>query len=389
MVAYQDCVAQLSNYVLRRGIHYSLDNFSKALAALGNPQYRLPLTVHVAGTNGKGSTVAYLAAMLQASGKSVGTYTSPHLFSYTERFSLNATAISEAVFASYFLRVQASPFSADLSEFEFLTAMAFLYFSDTASDVLILETGLGGRLDATNLAPAAIAIITQIGLDHQVILGRTLAEIADEKAGIMKKGQTVFLLSQSPHLMKRFETMAEKVSADLNRVKPFLKWPADAGMRQPVQKKNAALAWAAAKKLGCSEADMQGAIRQVRLPGRMSERQYQGRSIFIDVAHNPQAIRALVAALQFRWPKHRFQIVIGFQMNRPILGMLQPFRALDAAVFYCDFSPGLSMPKASVQRVFSWVQDYALPDSLPNSDSEVITIVTGSFYFVTHFLGAL
>ena len=170
-------------------IDLSLDRMVQLLAALGNPQDRLPPVVHVAGTNGKGSLLAYLKAMMEAGGYAVHRYTSPHLVRFNERIEIGGSAISDAQLLPVLERVAQAAESHPVTFFEATTAAAFLAFSQFPADVLLLETGLGGRLDATNVIfKPLLTAITPISMDHTEYLGNTLAQIAAEKAGILKDG---------------------------------------------------------------------------------------------------------------------------------------------------------------------------------------------------------
>jgi len=190
---YKDALNYIES-LMRFGIHLGLARITSLLRRLGDPHLHLPV-VHVGGTNGKGSTAAMLANIFQAAGYRTGLFISPHLHAYTERFTINGEAISPAAFAALVAEIE--PAVAAMvaageeapTEFEFLTAMAFLYFLRQKVDLLVLEVGLGGDLDSTNVVPAPlVSIITNVGYDHMDRLGHTLAEIARAKAGIIKPG---------------------------------------------------------------------------------------------------------------------------------------------------------------------------------------------------------
>jgi dihydrofolate synthase/folylpolyglutamate synthase len=185
-----------------RLIDLSLGRIERLLGELGHPERKLPPVVHIAGTNGKGSVLAFLRAMLQADGKRVHTYTSPHLVRFHERIELAGTdgrtrSISEDELAATLQEVQRVNAGEEITYFEITTAAAFMAFARHPADVLLLEVGLGGRLDATNVIDApALSIITPISLDHMDKLGATLAEIAGEKAGILKRGVRAVIAAQ-------------------------------------------------------------------------------------------------------------------------------------------------------------------------------------------------
>lgn len=168
---------KLSSLAHTSGIQYGLDRIRNAAATLNNPQSGLKNVIHIAGTNGKGSTAHFLAQMALQCGLTVGSYTSPHIYSYTERIQYDLNTISESEFERLFSKIESTELP-PLTEFELLTLMGFLYFQDTQPDVVILETGLGGRLDATNLCEPRACIITQVGIDHEDYLGKGISNIA-------------------------------------------------------------------------------------------------------------------------------------------------------------------------------------------------------------------
>ncbi|MDK2927514.1 MAG: dihydrofolate synthase / folylpolyglutamate synthase, partial [Bacillota bacterium] len=185
----------------RFGSRPGLERIERLLALLGHPEQGLKV-IHVAGTNGKGSVCAFISAVLAAAGYRTGLYTSPHLVEYTERFQVNGREVAPDELAALLTRVRAAAEAVaaagggQATEFEVLTAAAFLYFARERVDYLVLEVGLGGRLDATNVVEPQVAVITHISYDHVAVLGRTLTEIAREKAGIIKPGRPVVLAPQ-------------------------------------------------------------------------------------------------------------------------------------------------------------------------------------------------
>src|SRR5579884_169620 len=214
-------------------IDLSLGRIERLLAALGNPQDRLPPVVHVAGTNGKGSVVAALRACLEADGRRVHAYTSPHLVRFHERIRLAGTLIAEEALVALLEECERANGETPITFFEITTAAALLAFARTPADVVLLEVGLGGRLDATNVVrrPAATAI-TPISLDHQAFLGDTIAAIAGEKAGILKRGAPAIVAPQPPEAACVIAERAAAVGAPLYRwEREWRAWPANGGMR--------------------------------------------------------------------------------------------------------------------------------------------------------------
>jgi len=308
-------------YGLQRfGIKLGLENTRTLLKRAGSPQQH-SLCVHVAGTNGKGSTAAFLAAILQSAGYRVGLYTSPHLQSFCERIRINKTAISEAEIVTLTNRLR--PLSAEIpvTFFEFTTVMALCAFAGHNIDIAILETGLGGRLDATNAVTANLSLITPISLDHQEHLGATLEAIAEEKAGVIKQGVAVICSVQEEHVFAVIRRQAETCHAPLLCAGRdfFVAVNADgsfgyqghddhhlqelvSGLPGDHQPHNAALAIAAAIRLrsqgmNISDAAIRQGLGQVDWPGRL-EWWGGGRQILLDGAHNAAGANVLAAYLK-------------------------------------------------------------------------------------------
>ncbi len=289
-------------------IDLSLTRMEKLLAALGSPQLRLPPVVHIAGTNGKGSTLAFLRAMAEADGKRVHVYTSPHLVRFNERIVLAGKEIEDAALLPLLQRVAEAARTIPVTFFEATTAAAFLAFSKNPADLLLLETGLGGRLDATNMVPnPALTLITPIGLDHMEFLGGSLAQIAAEKAGIMKSGVPCIAAAQVAEAASALIASAEHIGAPLmlagrdwyvGKALEGLPAPSLAGTHQ---RHNAALAVMAARHLGISSHSIANGISTAHWPGRM-QRLTHGvlveawgtrGDVFLDGAHNAHAAQAL------------------------------------------------------------------------------------------------
>jgi dihydrofolate synthase / folylpolyglutamate synthase len=213
MTTSADLIAALLARHPRR-IDLSLDRMGHVLSALGDPHKHLPPTIHVAGTNGKGSTIAFMRAMLEAAGKTVHADTSPHLVRYNERIRLAGTLVTDAQLADAFARCEAANGSHVITIWELMTAAAFLLFAEHPADVLLLEVGLGGRFDATNVIdrPAA-SVITPVSLDHMEFLGDTIAKIAFEKAGILKRGSPAIFASQTLEATAVLEAQARRIGA--------------------------------------------------------------------------------------------------------------------------------------------------------------------------------
>ena len=300
----------------RFGMRPGLDSIRSLCAALGDPQERFR-AVHVAGTNGKGAVCALLDAALRADGGCVvGRYTSPHLVKLNERFFIDGQPISDERLEHFAEVVHSAPSAADATFFEALTAVAFLAFADARVDHGVLECGLGGRLDATNVCDSELCVITRVGLDHCDWLGDTVERIAAEKAGIIKSGVPVVLGRNAPVVRAVVESRAKEVGA------PFVYAPdvADESevpeglpLRGTFNRENAVTALAALRVMeglgkGAMPRGLEKAWSSVVWPGR-----YQRVGEFIvDGAHNPPAAAALSASLAADFPGRHLPLVAGF-----------------------------------------------------------------------------
>ena len=341
---------------------FDLDNMRVLLHALGNPERRFQ-SVLIAGTNGKGSTAATLAAITQAAGIRTGLYTSPHLIRVNERLRINGDEISDSEFAEIYERVDRASrqliASSDLpwhpSFFETLTAMAFEYFASLGVELAILEVGMGGRLDATNATDPAISVITDIDLDHQKFLGKTIAEIAREKAGIIRRKGVVVTLPQHPQANDVIGNAILEAGARGVNATPYMP-PVSPGVARETgnepgagarnlyplevmgqqitvdsplvgrhQLRNIALAIATAEELNrfgfrITAGAVERGIRETHWPGRF-QRMSAGKDhpeIVLDVAHNPAGAWALRSALSQNYPDRPFTLVFGAMRDKAI-----------------------------------------------------------------------
>lgn len=311
-------------------IDLSLGRMERLLARLDNPERKLPPVFHVAGTNGKGSTVAYLRAALEAAGKSAHVYTSPHLVRFSERIRVAGRLIDEDALAVLLEECEDANNGAPITFFEITTAAAFLAFSRAKADATLLEVGLGGRLDATNvIADPVVTAISQIAMDHEQFLGNTLQEIAREKAGIAKKDRPLVVMAQEAAVRDVILDHATAVGAPLLLEGRDWQWMNDdhgfrvrdaqgeialpmPALLGPHQFKNAALAVAALRAqdaLFLSDAALAAGIARARWPARLQDiteaPAFKGRlvgdvEILLDGGHNPAGAAAVAAALKER-----------------------------------------------------------------------------------------
>jgi dihydrofolate synthase / folylpolyglutamate synthase len=328
------------------GIKFGLENISAIVAQLGHPE-RAFKSVHVAGTNGKGSVTAMVDAALRAAGHRSARYTSPHLVDLTERFAVDGRAIDKQSLADAIVVVQ-SAIDELISEhllavqptfFEVATAIAFELFRRAAVDVAVLEVGMGGRLDATNVIVPEVAAITSIAFDHQRYLGSTLREIAVEKAGIIKPGVPVVVGVLPPEALEAIEDIARQRGADLIRTSPQMMGDAEVGLAGAHQRANAAVADAILRVLnarGTSVPDsaIADGLAHPQWPGRLDLRRLaDGREALLDAAHNPAGAAALASYLTAAAERDRRfvrpPLVFAVMRDKDIEGM---FRALLPAV---------------------------------------------------------
>ena len=382
----------------RFGMRPGLDAIRGLCAALGDPQKKFR-AIHVAGTNGKGAVCALLSAALKcgSGGIKIGRYTSPHLVKLNERFCINDQPIFDdklekcAKNVENALRQQG--LSTDVTFFEALTAVGFLAFADAKVDVAILECGLGGRLDATNVCEPELCVITRIGLDHCDWLGDTIEKIAVEKAGIIKLGVPVVLGANEEVVRTVVSNRAKEVGAPFYYAPELAnesEIPADLPLKGAFNRENAVTALAALRVLGQSFIDFEKAV----WPGRF---QRVGCYI-VDGAHNPPAAKALANALTEEFPGERLPLVAGFCGDKDVLRVLCTL----APHVSCGFAVRTNNPRSlSAEETAAKMRDTgivaepceslqeALSKSRKGTDPDVPTLVCGSLFLAGEALVAL
>ncbi len=293
---------------------YNLDTMLKLCALFESPEKKIP-TVHVAGTNGKGSVTTKIAKALELSGLKVGLFTSPHISCFRERIRINGEMISETAAEKHLSKILATIEDQGIkaSFFEITTLLAFCYYSKEKVDIAVIETGLGGRLDATNVITPLLSVITSISLEHTTILGNTLAEIAVEKAGIIKVGIPVVIGPNVP--FNEVQAIADERNAPLSKVQ---------GMFETYNDENNAIVKKALELLYVSDETIVGGccamppcrLEKVILEDRSKEKQPLG--IILDVAHNPDGLKSLFGAVKNLYPGAMLRIVCGLSENKEI-----------------------------------------------------------------------
>ena len=339
-------------------IHPGLERIHVILAACGRPERRYR-TIHIAGTNGKGSTAAYLARMLQTAGFRTGLYTSPHLYSFRERIRVNGRPIPSKALAEAVTRRRRLLESSHSTYFEAATLLAFEYFASAQIDVAVVETGLGGRWDATTAVLPDCTVVTGIGVDHVTFLGRTLPAIASEKAGIFKSNVPVVMGPCPPAAAGVLRERAATMHAPLRETRaevaigtPVLDitgsrfhhadaWGTLRDIHVPLvgrhQLDNAVTAlytlrWLRARGWRISDTHLRRGIAATRWPGRL-ELVQSDPPVWLDVSHNPAGLRATAATLETLFPGGKLHVVLGMVQGKDLHGCLATLRPYTAAVY--------------------------------------------------------
>ncbi len=390
----------------RIGLNFrsGLDRMEQAVSLLGRPDKAYPI-LHVTGTNGKGSTIAFMRQLLMAHGKKVGTFTSPHMISIHDRICIGDQPISDEDFTRIGQEVQQMEQTLlqtqdQLSYFEIICLMALLYFKEQAVDVVLLEVGIGGLLDTTNVVTGEIAVITSVGLDHQETLGGTLAAIAQQKAGIFKQGKKAVVGPLSDEAAAVCHEKAEQLDVDLHAFhKDFglernrfwnesveLDLPS-LGLKGDYQRENAAVALEAfflyMEGLD-QEVDMDQvklALQETRWPGRL---ELFGDQVYLDGAHNPHAMLRLIEFAKSLAGK-RVKILFGALKRKDYSGMLETLQTglPEAELILTTFHYGEVVAQGDRQDL-PYVADYKayVKEFIDQSRPDEVLFVTGSLYFI-------
>lgn len=357
MTSGSDVILERMHSLHPKIIDLTLDRVDRLLVALDHPERRLPPVIHIAGTNGKGSTQAMIRAGMEAAGRAVHAYTSPHLARFHERIRLSGTLISEPALTALLDECMVANGTAPITFFEITTCAAFLAFARTPADYTLLEVGLGGRLDATNVvARPALTIITPLSIDHQQYLGDTLPEIAGEKAGILKPGVPCVVGPQPDDALAVIEARAARLGVPLlvhgqhwhvTTERGRLIFQDERGLLDlplpnlpgPHQIENAGAALAALRHLGFDETACEAAVIRADWPARM-QRLRRGPlatsapsvELWLDGGHNPaggQAVAATLAAM----PARPTFLICGMLNTKDIAGYMAPLKAHATRLF--------------------------------------------------------
>jgi dihydrofolate synthase/folylpolyglutamate synthase len=394
------------------GIKFGLSKTSNLLKAFGDP-HKGRKYVHIAGTNGKGSVAAFLASILKEAGLKVGLYTSPHLVRFTERFRINDEEIPRERAARLIAEVRdAFRQEEPPTFFEAITAMALIYFAREKTDIAIMEVGMGGRLDATNVITPVVSAITNISMEHQFYLGSRLLDIAGEKGGIIKRGVGVVTGATQPPVIRLFESIAREKKAPLWRVGREIRYRNTAsgfhyyGMRRRLnhlslglkgvpQPRNAALALGLVERLEddgfeISSGDIKEGLKTVIWSGRMQHFS-ESPAVLLDGAHNPAAIRVLARSIKEGFKYRRLILVFGVMEDKEIGRLLDGIVPISDYVIYTRpvysraADPAILMAKAArfgkPGVVIPFLTD-ALISAIGMADREDLIVVSGSLFTV-------
>ena len=379
------------------GIKLGLDNMRRLLAALDfdeTPGRFPPVFLHVAGTNGKGSVCAMLDALCRAGGFRTGLYTSPHLISFCERMRVDGTCITEAQAREGIesLRQLTRDWEHPPTFFELVTALALVHFRAERAEIIVWETGLGGRLDATNVVQPAVSVLTPVALDHQNYLGASLGEIAAEKAGIIKPGVPVVSAPQAPEVEEIFRNRATAQGSSIEFVASS--WDGALGLAGDHQRQNAALTLAAmrAARLPLRESAIAPAFREVAWPGRFQV--LDGGHLVLDGAHNPAAAARLVQTWREQFGTLQATVILALMRDKDADGVA----AALAPVMTRGLAVAARNPRAhSADSLRAIVARHAPCEALPNLAAALERarefadpiLICGSLYLVGEALALL
>ncbi len=421
MLTYEEAVTWIHSR-LRLGIKPGLQRMNHLLEQLGNPQTKIK-TIHIGGTNGKGSTVTYLRNVLQESGYSVGTFTSPYFERFNERISSNGKPISDHDLTALVEKVMVIAESMEgsewgsPSEFEVITAMSFYYFAEMNKvDVVLYEVGLGGRLDSTNVITPLVSVITSIGMDHMQYLGDRIEDIAFEKAGIIKERVPVVSGVSQKAAQQVIKNIAEKNHSDLYQLGQNFsvehsailekgerftylsqgqKEVYEISMIGTHQVENAGVALkvleilATHNQMKCNKEEIKIGMKKAYWPGRMEQISTKP-AIILDGAHNPEGITALVRTIKERFHSKKISVLFSALKDKELKPMIS---LLDSAAHRIAFT-SFDFPRvASSEELFDlsihhhkkqtsdWMK--YLDDKIYSMDEDEVLFITGSLYFLS------
>ena len=399
----------------RIGLNFrsGLGRMQRAVDLLGHPEKTYPI-IHVTGTNGKGSTIAFMRELFVAHGKKVGTFTSPHIISIHDRICINGQPITEEDFVRIANQVKEMEkilleTHDQLSFFELLTLIALLYFKEQGVDLVLLEVGIGGLLDTTNVVTGEIAVITSIGLDHQETLGDSLEEIAEQKAGIFKAGKKAVIAKLAPEAELVCQKRARELDVDFYQAgQDFILNAGDfssglarfsqlkIGLEGAYQQENAALAlqsfllFMASREEKVDEELVRQALQETHWAGRLERIRPQ---IYLDGAHNLPALTRLVEFIQEKIQQgYQVRILFGALKRKDYQGMLgyltEQLPQVELKVTGFDYQGSLEESDVSGYKLVDSYRDF-ISEFEENANDQDLLFVTGSLYFISEVRASL
>lgn len=397
-----------------------LHNTIELCEALGNPHHKFK-SIHIAGTNGKGSTSHMLAAILQSAGYKTGLYTSPHIKDFGERIRINGEMINEGFVVDFVKKIMALSDEVQPSFFELTVAMAFEYFASESVDIAVIETGLGGRLDSTNIISPVLSVITNIGFDHMNMLGNTLPEIAFEKAGIIKKNTPVVIGESLPETIPVFTKKAKEENAEIfftqERYIPKEMASSDSSLicrildakrketltvktdlRGLYQSKNICTVLNAVDQLNKTGFNIPGTALHYGLEHVKQMTGLSGRwdiiqndpAVILDVAHNEDGIKQVLEQLRTNYPSANFHFVLGFVNDKDITKVLSLFPS-NASYYFTNAHIPRALPYETLKELAATKQligegyddvNKAIEKATFNSKQTDVIMVCGSFFII-------
>jgi len=413
--AYQQSLDYL--YRLEKfGMIFGLTQVERILEAIGNP-HREVQAIHIGGTNGKGSTAAMMASILHREGYQIGLYTSPHLIRFTERIKINGKEIEKeevAELAGWMKeRIESAGITPPFTFFDFTTAMSLLYFKQKMVDLAVLEVGLGGRLDSTNVIDPLLSVITNIAKDHEEYLGKSILKIAGEKAGIIKKGRPLITAATQPQVLRFFSKVCREKGAPYFRVGKEFRcvqsgernfnyeglhrklWGIYLNLSGSHQIINATTAFGAIEVLEdlgypvSNEAMIEG-LKEVEWPGRL-ETVCSSPRVILDGAHNPAGALVLKEALEKEFPHHHLILLIGMMKDKDFESMLDLLAPLAHHIILSQPHLDRAAPPALLKKALGKngaraeiIEDLkdAIDKGLAMTKEQDLLCITGSLYTV-------
>ncbi len=379
---YEGAVQYIKN-LEKLGSKLGLSRVKELLSFMDNPQNSFK-SIHVAGTNGKGSTCAMISSILKEAGFKTALYTSPELTVIRERIQVNGKLISKKKFSELVKKYKDKSEEIGCTQFEFLTAIAFKYFEQEEADYAVVEVGLGGRLDATNIIFPVVSVITNITLDHIKQLGNSIEQVAKEKAGIVKEKVPV-VLGAGQRTLSSIYYIAKERKAPLYIVHG--KYSGPLSLKGEFQRENAAVAVEAVKrlKIGVKAEEFEAGLKNVKWPGVFDLRKYKGKQILLDTAHNPAGIETLLRELK-ELDYNKLVVLFGVLEDKDYKKMVKKISKEADEVVFTELENERALNPEKLDEIYEGksVKEIkeAFKSALKSAGKKDLVLVTGSHYLV-------